>query len=230
MEYIPTTSDAIANLHKYYYYYRKHGPTAHNHQPQRQDRPVPHSGGPQHTSQNSPWKRIRRVLARILAVLLALLLIIAVLSWIIENNKLQNYPAISAGQTIEVQVKQPANVTQSTRVTVQFIDAGGKSYTSTYHLHGNAFILKGEVLHLIGSPAHFWLAGVLIASHNINSSSSDSERSVDPTSGSVLPSFLLSSTPCTVNIGPIRDTQMHTYIILIAPDSMLKNSCSLQKG
>lgn len=230
MEYIPSTPGIFANWHTFSYNSRKHEPTSQSLPPQQPRRTAPHPGGSHHSDHNGQWKPLRRMIAAILACLLILLLIVAGASWFSENERLQNDPTISTRQTIEVIVKQPANVTQSTRVTVQFTDASGKPHTSTYQLNGNTLMLSGEVLLLVGSPAHFWLGGVSIASHNINSSASNSGSYIDPASSSWLPSFLLSGIPCSVNIGPIRDTKTHTFTILVEPDSTLANSCSLQKG
>lgn len=230
MEFIPTIPDIIANWHRLYYYYRKHEPTSHSLPPQRQRKPAPRASGPHHSGHNGQRKPLHRLIAIILACLLILLLIVAGASWFSEDANVQNDPTISTRQTILVTVKQPANVTQATTVIVQFTDADSKHHKLTYLLNGNTFVLSGEVLLLAGSPAHFLLDGVVIASHNINSSASNSQSNADPASGFGLRSFFLTSIPCSVNIGPIQDTHTHTFTILIVPDSTLANSCSLQRG
>ncbi len=234
------TFDTIASLHKLTYHYRNHGPVSHSRTPQRQSRPGPTSRGPrqprQQPNQNSPRQFVGLFKGRLLTLLagLVLLLISSALAWGIlwkpVSEKLQNDPVIGTTLIIQVQVKVPSAVTKLASIMVKYIDADDNAYSSTYYLSGNTFVLRGEILHLLGSPARFRLSGVMVASNNINLSHSDSESYNDSALGSWWPAFLLRITHCSVPIGPINDTQTHTFTITVSPDGTSENSCSLQKS
>lgn len=231
------TFDAIANLHTLYYYYRNHEPVSHSRTLQRQSRPDSTSRGPQQRKQQPNLKSPRRsagLIKGIVFTVLLLLLISAGLAWGIlwkpVSERLQSDPVMGSTLIIHVQVKEPGDVTKPASIMIEYIDADDNAYSSTFNLSGNTFVLRGEILHLFGSPARFRLSGVMVASNNINSSHSDSESYNDAALGSWWPAFLLTITHCSVNIGPINDTQTHTFTITVLPVGSSENSCSLHKG
>ena len=235
------TFDAIANLRTLYYYYRNHErnhePVSHSRTLQRQSTPDSTSRGPQQRKQQPNLKHPRRfagLIKGIVFTVLLLLLISAGLAWGFlwkpVSERLQSDPVMGSTLIIHVQVKEPGDVTKPASIMIEYIDADDNAYSSTYHLIGNTFVLKGEVLHLFGSTARFRLLGVMVASNNINSSHSNSDSYNDTALGSWWPAFLLTVTHCSVPTGLIKDTQMHTFTILISSDSTLENACSLQKS
>ncbi|HLJ36185.1 MAG TPA: hypothetical protein VKU38_21180 [Ktedonobacteraceae bacterium] len=229
------SSDVMTGMHTNYYYYRNHGPVSHSRPRPRQSRPESsHEPESSETEPDQQSHQQRRWFMKLVLAILFILLLIGGLAWGILwkpiNDILQNDAVIGNQLMIQVQVQQPANVTEPATIKFTYTDANGKIFSSTYPLSGNTVVIKGEVLHLLWSPARFRLTGVVVAPKNINtllSMESDFNDSDLNTPGSGL---ILTVTHCAVVIGPINDTHLHTLTIIVVPDGTSTNSCMLSNG
>ncbi len=234
-------SDERANMRVHSYYYRGRHPIPYSRQRGRQNR-AGSSRGPQrpepepdlHVFQQKKRWSMKRIVALALSIFILLLVIAAGLVggllWKSINDSLQNDPVIGKKLTLILQINQPKNVTQPATIQVSYVDANDNAASIPYPLPGKTFILKGEIIHLLGAPAHFRLLGVTGGSTNIHTAPSSRSDSTGSDADSSENGLLESITPCSVVIGQITSTPTQTFTITVIPDGTPANSCTLSQG
>lgn len=175
---------------------------------------------PEHTVKHNIG-RFGHIVFGILVILMLIGGVAGGISWKQMSDEMQNYATIMQnGQAMHLKIKQSHDVIVGTTVTVTFTDGNNKLQTVTYRRLpvDSTFIIKGEVLHLVGSSARFRLVAITPSSNNNALPSSDL--------GSWWTASILTLSHCSVTMGPVTDTLTHDYTLLVLPD----DSCSLQNN